>query len=184
MTKTKRQPKTQKTATTNSDPIKTLLRLVSCTQLHRAADGRPFARVPVDERFEFYELKSAAFRNWLVDTYVFKYQQAPSTSAISRVVSVLEARAQFEGSLPSVHVRVAGDGEGERYAFYLDLCDIEGRAVEIRPGGWSVVEHPRVNFRRNGNEAASRTGVGWDDQPAQAVRQPGRSSISGFLSPG
>ena len=112
------------------------------------AGGRPFARVPVDDRFEFYELKSAAFRNWLVDTYLFKYQQAPSNAVLSRVVAVLEARAQFEGSLPAVHVRVAGDGEGERHVSYLDLCDLEGRAVEIRPGSWSVVERPRVHFRR------------------------------------
>jgi hypothetical protein len=148
MTKTKRQPRTQKTASANSSPIEALLQLVSCSQLHRGAGGRPFARVPVADRFEFYELKSAAFRNWLVDTYLFTYQQAPSSAVLSRVVAVLEARAQFEGSLPTVHVRVAGDADAERHVSYLDLCDMEGRAVEIRPVGWSVVERPRVNFRR------------------------------------
>ena len=148
MTNTKRKPRTKKTATVKPDPTKTLLRLVSCTQLHRGAGGRPFVRVPVEDRFEFFELKSAAFRNWLTDTYLSEYQQAPSSAALSRVVAVLEARAQFDGSLPSVHVRVAGDGEGERYVSYIDLCDPEGRAVEIRPGNWSVVERPRVNFRR------------------------------------
>ena len=148
MTKTKRKPQKQKTATTKSDPVTTLLHLVACAQLHRGAGGRPFARVPVDDRFEFYELKSAAFRNWLVDTYVFQYNQAPSRCAISRVVSVLEARAQFHGSLPSVHVRVAGEAEGDRFVSFLDLCDHEGRAVEIRPGEWRIVERPRLHFRR------------------------------------
>jgi hypothetical protein len=148
MTKTKRQPRTKKTDSVASGPIKTLLRMVSCTQLHRGAGGRPFVRVPVDDRFEFYELKSAAFRNWLVETYLSTYQQTPSIALLNRVVAVLEARAQFEGSLPAVHVRVAADGEGERHVSYLDLCDIEGRAVEIRPGGWTIVERPRVNFRR------------------------------------
>ena len=110
--------------------------------------GRPTVRgVPVDDRFEFYELNSAAFRNWLLDTYLLKHDHAPSNGAISRVVAVLEARAQFEGSLPPVHVRVAA-GEGERQVSYLDLGDSEGRAVEIRPGGWSVVERPAVHFRR------------------------------------
>ena len=64
------------------------------------------------------------------------------------MVAVLEARAQFEGSLPPVHVRVASAGEGERQVAYLDLGDSEGRAVEIRPGGWSVVNRPAVHFRR------------------------------------
>ena len=148
MTKTKRQSQTPRTTTRKPDPIKTLLQLVSCTQLHRGADGRPFVRVPVDDRFEFYELKSAAFRNWLVDTYVFKYQQAPSRCVLSRVVAVLEARAQFDGSLPAVHVRVAGFGEDGRHSYYLDLGDASGRAVEIRPGGWSLVQRPGVHFRR------------------------------------
>src|SRR5262249_45681264 len=101
---------------------------------------------------EFYELKSAAFRNWLLETSLFKYGQAPSNTALSRVVAILLARAQFEGSLPSVHVRVAGDGDGdgdgEGQVFYLDLWYDVGRAVEIRPGRWSVVERPRVSFRR------------------------------------
>ena len=102
----------------------------------------------MDDRYEFYELKSAGFRNWLLDTYLSTYQQSPSNAVLSRVVAVLEARVQFEGSLPAVHVRVASDGEGERRISYLDLCDVEGRAVEIRPGGWSVVERPCVHFRR------------------------------------
>lgn len=148
MTKTIRQPRTRKTTTANPSAIQTLLKLVSCAQLHRGPDGRPFARVPVDDRFEFYELNSAAFRNWLLDTYLFKYEQAPSRYVLDRVVSVLEARAQFEGSLPSVHVRVAADGDGGRQVSYVDLGDIPGRAVEIRPGSWSVVERPAVQFRR------------------------------------
>jgi hypothetical protein len=47
-----------------------------------------------------------------------------------------------------VNVRVAGDREGEEQVLHLDLCDNNGRAVEIRPGSWSVVERPRTNFRR------------------------------------
>ena len=148
MTSTKQRPRTHRKSTMNSDPNKTLLQVISSTQLHRGAGGRPFVRVPVDNRFEFYELKSAAFHNWLVDACLSKYQQVPSNAAIRRIVAVLEARAQFEVSLPCVHVRVAGDGEGEHFVSYLDLCDIEGRAVEIRPGEWSVVQRPHVNFRR------------------------------------
>jgi hypothetical protein len=148
MTVTKRDPQTRKKTTTNPDPIKALLRLVSCTQLHRGPDGRTFVRVPVDDRYEFFELNSAAFRNWLLDTYLLKHDHAPSNGMISRVVSVFEARARFDGSLPSVHVRVASAGQGDRQAAYLDLGDSEGRAVEIRPGAWSIVDRPTVHFRR------------------------------------
>ncbi len=33
-------------------------------------------------------------------------------------------------------------------AYYLDLADDSGRAIEIRSGGWTVVENPGVEFRR------------------------------------
>ena len=140
-TSTRRVSKAKKTS-----PIETMLKLVSCAQLSRGTDGRTFVRVPVLERFELYELKSAAFRNWLVDAYFDQYKEPPSRLAVSRVVAVLEARAQFRGTIPAVHIRVAS--ASERDVFYLDLGDHEGRAVEIRSSGWKVVHQLGVHFRR------------------------------------
>ena len=109
LTMTSTKPGTSKrTSKSAPNPIESMLRLVSCTQLSRGTDGRPFARVPVEDRFEFYELKSAAFRNWLVDAYIDRCGEPPSKLAISRVVAVLEARAQFRGNDPGGPLRVAG----------------------------------------------------------------------------
>ena len=47
-----------------------------------------------------------------------------------------------------MHIRVAGGEESGREVSYLDLGDQEGRAIEIRPTGWRVVQHPGVHFRR------------------------------------
>jgi hypothetical protein len=146
MTSTKKRTSKRKVVKSNPNPIETMLKLVSCAQLSRGADGRPFARVPVEDRFEFYELRSAAFRNWLVDAYLDRCDEPPSKLAISRVVAVLEARAQFRGTIPAVHVRVASASGGD--VFYLDLGDLQGRAVEIRASGWKVVHHPGAHFRR------------------------------------
>ena len=146
MTNTKARTSKQRTSKSAHNPIETMLKLVSCIQLSRGTDGRPFVRVPVENRFEFYELKAAAFRNWLVEACIERCGEPPSKLAISRVVAVLEARAQFRGKIPAVHLRVAG--ETNRDVFYLDLGDLEGRAVEIRPSGWKVVQHPGVQFRR------------------------------------
>jgi hypothetical protein len=148
MTSTKQRTSKRRAVKSNPNPIETMLRLVACAQLSRGADGRPFARVPVEDRFEFYELRSAAFRNWLVDAYLERCDEPPSKLVISRVVAVLEARAQFRGTIPAVHIRVAGASEGERDVSYLDLGDPEGRAVEIRASGWKVVHRPGVHFRR------------------------------------
>ena len=64
--------------------------------------------------------------------------------------SALEAIARFEGGTPSIFVRVGhdGNGAGTGSACYLDLADPAGQAVKIGREGWSVVEDPRVHFRR------------------------------------
>ncbi|MFI5459654.1 MAG: hypothetical protein ACHRXM_29875 [Isosphaerales bacterium] len=62
----------------------------------------------------------------------------------------LEATARFEGGTPAIFIRVGHDANGDGGASdcYLDLGDTSGHAVKIGPDGWSVVEHPRVHFRR------------------------------------
>ena len=52
------------------------------------------------------------------------------------------------GGTPSVFIRVGHDGTGERLPFFIDLGDSSGRAIEIGPDGWSIVDRPGVHFRR------------------------------------
>jgi len=125
-----------------------LVRLISSVQLHRTADGPIFAEVPTSDRNETYGLKSRGFRDWLVDGYFAHSGHPPSSRAISGIVGVLEARARFLRTAPSVFVRVARDRDGDSSSQYLDLGDAAGRAIEIRPEGWSIVRRPRVHFRR------------------------------------
>ena len=133
-------------------PIGVLLRLAARAKLFRAADGRLHARVPVGDRHEIYGLRSAAFRDWLIDGYFAGQNEPASDWAIRRVVGVLEARARFDGSAPSFYIRVGrdgdGDGHGDRSAYFLDLGDASGMAVKIGVEGWSLVDQPRVQFRR------------------------------------
>jgi hypothetical protein len=132
------------------NPVDSLLKLVSSAEYHRGSDGRLYARVHVSGQHDFFELRSAAFRDWLVGGYFLEHGAPPATSAISRVVAVLEARARFQGTLRPVFVRVAVGPEdrGLSPAYYLDLGDPSGRAVEIRDSGWSVVDRPGIEFRR------------------------------------
>ncbi len=50
-----------------ASPGHILASLASGARLFRANDGRFFAQVPVGDRFEVYGLRSAAFRDWLID---------------------------------------------------------------------------------------------------------------------
>lgn len=131
-------------------PVDALLRLASSARLYRSADGRLHARVKVGDRHEVYGLSSPGFRDWLTDGYFADRRQPPSQWAIRRVVSLLEARARFDGGTPSVFIRVGRvHAEGGKVpTYFLDLGDPSGRAVQIRADGWSVVDRPDVHFRR------------------------------------
>ncbi len=125
-----------------------LLRLASGARFFRSSDGRHFARVPVGSRHEIYGLKSAAFRDWLIEGHFAECREIPSHWVIRRVLTALEARALFGGGPPSVFIRVGHDGTGNASPFFIDLGESTGRAVEIGPEGWSVVDRPGVHFRR------------------------------------
>ncbi len=128
--------------------LQVLLRLASCARFFRSADGRFFAQVPVGSRHEIYGLKSTAFRDWLIEGHVVDCGEIPSQWTIRRVLIALEARARFGEGTPSVFIRVGHDGTGSASPFFIDLGDSSGRAVEIGPEGWSVVDRPGAHFRR------------------------------------
>lgn len=130
--------------------VDVLLRLASSARMYRSPDGRLHAQVPVGDRQEMYGLKSAGFRDWLIDGYFCSRGEPASPWAIRRVVSVLEARARFDGQMPSVFIRVGHDGTSphDGSTYFLDLGDSSGRAIHIKADGWSLIDRPSVHFRR------------------------------------
>jgi len=135
-------------------PVDRLMRLTATAGFLRSNDERSYAEVKVGRRRDVYSLKSAAFRDWLIDRYDRDCRQLPSDWAIRRVLDALEAIARFEGGTPSIFIRVGhdagsnGNGNGNGTACYLDLADPSGHAVKIGLDGWSVVNNPGVLFRR------------------------------------
>src|SRR6476661_845901 len=77
-------------------PVDQLLRLTETAGLLRSTDGRSYARVSVGGRSETHALKSAAFRDWLIDGYFRACRQVPSDWSMRRVLGALEAAARFE----------------------------------------------------------------------------------------
>jgi hypothetical protein len=133
--------------------VQVLTQLASNARLFRPADGRFCAQVPVGDRLEIYRLKSAAFRDWLIDGYVIDQPEAPSSWPLRRVIGMLEARARFSAGIPEVFVRVGHDGDRGDSPYFLDLGDPRGRAVAIDDGGWSV---GRKDTHRAGRQSDRR----------------------------
>lgn len=82
-------------------------------------------------------------RQRLARTYYAHTGAAPSGSALSDALTVIEGMAADTASVP-VSLRVAPHDD----AIVLDLGDPTGRAVLIRPGRWDIVDLSPVLFRR------------------------------------
>ena len=100
-------------------------------QVYRSGDGGFACGCRSGTRHEVHGLRSAGFRDWLIDGYFIERQEPPSTAAIMRVVSLLEARARFDGGTPPVFVRVGQGGDPSGSSYFLDLGDSSGAAIKI-----------------------------------------------------
>ena len=107
-------------------------------------------QVPLGDRLEIYGLSSAAFRDWLFESYRRDRGEVPSLASISRAVAAIEAAPGSKAGCRAITWRVARDGEGSGADIYLDLGDSAGRAVKINAREWEVVARPPIHFRRPG----------------------------------
>lgn len=121
-----------------------LVALAAGVDLFHTPEGRAFATLEINGHRETWSIRSKDFKSWLRRAYFQKFESVPNAQALQDALSMLEARAQFEGREETVHVRVAE----KNGAIYLDLGDPAWRAIEITAQGWQIVTEPPVRFRR------------------------------------
>ena len=129
-------------------PVRVLLKLAAGAPLYRSGDGSVHVRVPVGGRQEVYGTRSGALRDWLIEGYFAERNEPPAPWAIARVVGLLEARARFDGDVPSVFIRVGGGGDEAGPCYFLDSGDATGAAIRISPRGWEITREADVQFKR------------------------------------
>jgi phage/plasmid primase-like uncharacterized protein len=118
------------------------LALSEAELFHSDVDG--YADISVNDHRETQRIGSKGFRKWLLRLYFVTMQSTPTGDAMRRAIETIDAKAQFDGPMRAVHIRVGGhDGK-----LYIDLADDAWRAVEIDAEGWRIVDEPPVRFRR------------------------------------
>lgn len=90
-----------------------------------------------------------ALRGALAREFKERTGGVPKAAALADALVALQGEAQAQTPEP-VALRLARHEDGVA----LDLGDADGRAVIVRPGGWEVVEHSPVLFRRTALTAA------------------------------
>ena len=121
-----------------------MLRLAAAYDLFHATDGASFADVNIDGHRQTLAIQSKALKERLHYDYYRCTGEAAPSAAVTAAVSILNAKAKYEGPEHSVHVRVA-----ERNGcLFLDLANADRRAVEITIDGWRIVSNPTARFHR------------------------------------
>jgi len=112
--------------------------------LWHTPDGDGYATIQVGEHIENWPIRSRRFRQWASRLYLEANQKVPGGQATQDAVTTLEGVAVHKGEEHRVYVRLAERGG----VLYLDLCNAEWEAVEVKGDGWEVIQNPPVKFRR------------------------------------
>jgi hypothetical protein len=123
-----------------------LSRIIEDAEFFHTQEGRSYATFNINEHTETWAVRSQGFRGWLVRRYYNEKGKPLSTQALQESVNLCDARAQYDGAVCEVGIRLIGTGS----SVFLDLGNDLWQAVEIKPTGWRVVsDHPdSVRFRR------------------------------------
>jgi len=96
------------------------------------------------------KLRGREFRRWLAGTYYAKTKKAANNEAIATAMSVLDAKATFDGPQLELSNRFAmRDG-----AIYIDMADNNWRVIKVTAEGWEIMDKPPVLFRRYSHQQA------------------------------
>ena len=90
------------------------------------------------------KLQSRDFRKWLAGSYYRETKEAANDNAISSVITILDARATYDGEMHELSNRYAmHDGD-----IYIDTADKNCTVIKITPSGWEIMQSPPILFRR------------------------------------
>lgn len=121
-----------------------LIELGSRYTLFHDQDRNGYAIVPRKEAREVWPIRSIGFRHILAGEFFELTSKGFNRNAAADALDTLEAKAIHTGKQKPVYLRVARvDG-----ALYLDLCDEQWRVIEVKPGGWRILDKSPVHFIR------------------------------------
>lgn len=130
-----------------SNQNKELLELTRTMTFNQSIEGIPYAKVFINDHYEYLRIDSEKFKLFLMNIYFAKYKMSVNSSVVTNVQNTLHADAIYNSPKMKVHQRIAElDG-----VIYLDLCNDKWQTVKISKNGWQLEENPHVIFKRTNN---------------------------------
>lgn len=112
--------------------------------LFKDQNGFAFAAVSIANHREILQVSSGKFKRYLAKLFWDEHKKVVGGEIIKNVAQILEARAEYDGEVYNLNLRVAI----YLNSFYYDLTDSEWRSVKVDARGWEVVDDTPVLFTR------------------------------------
>ena len=124
------------------------LALKNCDLFHdERGDG--YAVTPHEGVRRTLKLRGREFRRWLAGTYYITTDKAANNEAIATALTVLEAKATYDGRQLELSNRFAmRDG-----VIHIDMADPKWRVVKVTANGWEIMDEAPVLFRRYSHQS-------------------------------
>jgi hypothetical protein len=116
----------------------------SLEKLFKDQYGKPFAaiRLGSDRHLEAIPINSTKYKRYLSKLNRDNTGSSISDSSLSTVITNLAAEAEFQDEIIPLHLRVAWGSKANRTredCIYYDMCDSQGRVIEISKDGWKII---------------------------------------------
>jgi hypothetical protein len=142
--KAKKKDREEKEKAENKKQADIFISIAGETNIFHSAAGVAYADILINGRRETWPVRGKGFRRWIVREFYQAHHTAPSSEALQKAISVIDARAHYDGERIDVGLRVAG----QHGLYYIDLGDELWQTVEIGPHGWQTIDSAPVRFRR------------------------------------
>jgi hypothetical protein len=121
-----------------------LLELAADADLFHTPEGIGYATLHVGDHTETWSIQSRWLTRWLQRRFFESFGRPAQHQAVTDALSLMDARAQFDGPEATVSVRVGQFSE----AVYLDLGNAQWDVIQVDSQGWRILRDPPVRFRR------------------------------------
>lgn len=147
----KREEQEGKTEENVSLPQKLVELALDKCMLFKDEFGTPYALASIDDYIDVFPVEETIFKKYLSKIYYDANEgKIVSPESIHTAISLLEAKATFEGQTIPLHLRIAWSNNETKDSIYYDLTDLKRRCIKItKDNGWAIVDNQLdVLFRR------------------------------------
>ena len=124
----------EKVISKKETPAQLALRLLEGVELFHSPDEESYASINVGSHVETYHLSETGFKRFVTKTYWRAAKNTLNNQTLADILSVLDAKAQYDGKKHSTFHRIARHED----SIYLDLCNDKWEVVEISAEGWKI----------------------------------------------